>query len=128
MKLTYSFINTTYVHELLSLSNCFYKILYDFLDSNDTHKNLLNKRSSLGYIHTIFKGKNEYKIRACLDFKVHFIILQFLYTNLIDESIKVEVFNILKEISMNLIDMTEISWITGNNYNRLCLNIYHIKN
>ncbi len=127
MKLTYSFINTTYVHELLSLSNCFYKILYDFLDSNDPHKNLVNKRSSLGYIHTIFKGKNEYKIRACLDFKVHFIILQFLYTNLIDESIKVEVFNILKEISMNLIDMTEISWMTGNNYNRIFLNIYHEK-
>ena len=127
MKLTYNFINTTYVNEILSLSNCFYKILYDYLDSNDPHKNLVNKRASLGYIHTIFKGKNEYKIRACLDFKVHFIIFQFLYTNLIDEAIKVEIFNILKEISVNLIDMTEISWMFGNNYNRIFVNIYKEK-
>ena len=118
MKLNYNFLNTTYIAEILSLANMASKI-YSEKSNSDPNKNIINKRTSLSYINVIFKGKNEYKIRACLDFKVHFIIQEFLFTNISDEVIKNEVLNILKEISMTLIDMNEISWMFGNNYNRI---------
>ena len=117
MKLNYNFLNTTYIAQLLSLSNCVYKIYSE--NSKDPNKTLINKRTALSYINAIFKRKNEYKIRACLDFKVHFIIQEFLFTNISDEVIKKEVLDILKEISMTLIDMNEIAWMFGNNYNRI---------
>ena len=118
VKINYFFINTEYIKEILNLGDCSIQILSNIFENNP-HKNLVNKKNALSYINTIFKGKNENKIRACLDFKVHYLITRFLYTNISDFTIKHEVFAILKEISINLIDMDEISWMFGNNYNKI---------
>lgn len=124
----YGFINTDYVSELLSLSECSINVRSSTgSDVNEQQKNLVNKRNALSYIYTLFKGKNEYKIRACLDFKVHFFVQSFLYTNGNDYSIKKEVLNIFKEISINLTDINEIAWMFGNNYNKIFSDTYKAK-
>ena len=123
----YSFINTDYVSEILSLCECSINVKSGNGTENDPSKNLVNKRNALSYIYTLFKGKNEYKIRACLDTKVHFFVQSFLYTNANDYSIKKEVLNIFKEISINLTDINEISWMFGNNYAKIFNETYKSK-
>ena len=66
-------------------------------------------------------------IKGCLDFKIHFIIQKFLFTNQNNLSIKKEVFNILKEISLCLIDMNEINWMFGNNFDKCFEELYKEK-
>ena len=95
------------------------KLMFKTDDENSNFKNLEDKRNALSFIHTILKNKNSYKIRGCLDFKIHFIIQKFLFSNQNNLSIKKEIFNILKEISLCLIDMNEISWLFGNNYEKI---------
>lgn len=128
IKLNYSFINTDYVSEILSLSDCCINIISSGgSGDNDPSKNLVNKRNALSYIYTLFKGRNQFKIRACLDFKVHYYILSFLFTNTNDFAIKQEILNILKEISISLVDMNEIAWLFGNNYSKVFNDIYKSK-
>ena len=52
MKLNYNFLNTTYIAQLLSLSNCVYKIYSE--NSKDPNKNIINKRTALSYINCFF--------------------------------------------------------------------------
>ena len=91
------------------------KLFYKSGDESTHFKNLEDKRNVLSYIQTILQNKNSYKIRGCLDFKIHFIIQQFLYINKSNLSIRKEIFNILKEISLCLVDMNEIIWMFGKN-------------
>ena len=115
-KIKYNFINSVYVSELLNIVDILKKL-------SDKTKNLKQKneikRNALNYINIVFKNKNSSKIRGCLDCKIHFIIQKFLYTSINDLGIKKELFNILKEISLSLLDMNEISWLFGNNYEKI---------
>ena len=116
IKIKYKFINTEYVTELLSLVDILKKL-------SDKTKNLKQKnemkRNALNYINIVFKSKNNSKLRGCLDCKIHLIIQKFLYTSINDFGIKKELYNILKEISLSLVDMNEISWIFGKNYEKI---------
>ena len=96
-------------------------------DENSYLKNLEDKKNGLSFIHTILQNKNRYKIRGCLDFKIHFIIQKFLFTNQNNLSIKKEIFNILKEISLCLVDMNEINWLFGNNFDKVFGELYKEK-
>ena len=116
IKINYNFINTVYVSELLSIVDILKKL--SDKTKNNKQKNEI-KRNALNYIKIVFKGKNSSKIRGCLDCKIHFIIQKFLFTSINDLGIKTELFNILKEISLTLVDMNEISWLFGNNYERI---------
>ena len=127
IKIKYSFINTDYVSQLLSLTDMSTKLFFKTDDDNSHFKNLEDKRNALSYIHTILQNKNSYKIRGCLDFKIHFIIQKFLFTNQNNLSIRKEIFNILKEISLCLVDMNEINWMIGNNFNKVFGEIYKEK-
>ena len=116
-KIDYTFINTSYLKEILTLINFSIDIGFSSIAiEGDASKNIVLKRNALKYINTMLHSKNEYKVRACLDFKVHLLIQMLLYTNGIDYSILREVFGIMKEISSNLVDMNEIQWLFGNNY------------
>ena len=112
----YNFINTDYVSELLSLIDIMKNL-------SDKTKNVVQmnemKRKALNYINIIFKSKNTSKIRGCLDCKIHFLIQEYLYTSINDIKIKKELFKILKEISISLVDVNEISWLFGNNYEKM---------
>ena len=110
VKLTNDFVNSSYVNEILKLSECQFNILKT--DNEEI------KLKTLKYINTLFKGKNQYKIRACFDYKIHFIIQKFLFTYNESLNVKKEIYDILKEISINLINLTEIGWIFGNNYKK----------
>ena len=116
IKIKYNFINTDYVSELLSIVDIMKKL-------SDKTKNIKQKneikRNALNYINIVFKNKNSSKIRGCLDCKIHFIIQKYLFTSINDFGIKRELFNILKEISLSLVDMNEISWLFGNNYEKI---------
>ena len=116
IKMNYNFINTDYVSELLSLIDIMQKL-------SDKTKNMKQmteiKRNALNYINIIFKSKNCSKIRGCLDCKIHFLIQKFLFTSINEIGIKKELFNILKEISLSLVDLNEISWLFGNNYEKI---------
>ena len=127
IKIKYSFINTDYVSQILSLTDMSTKLFFKTDDDNSHLKNLEDKRNALSYIHTILQNKNSYKIRGCLDFKIHFIIQKFLFTNQNNLSIRKEIFNILKEISLCLVDMNEINWMIGNNFNKVFGEIYKEK-
>ena len=119
MKIKYFFITTDYVRQLLSLADISNKIMVKYDQDLDPYQNLEDKRNALNYINSVLKNKNSYKIRGCLDFKIHFIIQKILYTNSNHIPIKIEIFNILKEISFCLVDMNEISWMFGNNYDKV---------
>ena len=119
IKIKYSFINTDYVSQILSLTDMSTKLFFKTDDENSHFKNLEDKRNALSYIHIILQNKNSYKIRGCLDFKIHFIIQKFLFTNQNNLSIRREIFNILKEISLCLVDMNEINWLFGNNFDKV---------
>ena len=103
------------------------KLFYKSGDESTHFKNLEDKRNVLSYIHTILQNRNSYKIRGCLDFIIHFIIQQFLYINKSNLSIRKEIFNILKEISLCLVDMNEIIWMFGNNFDKVFGEIYKEK-
>ena len=111
IQINYSFVNSDYINQILSLTDMCTKLFMKNTDENAYMKNLEDKKNGLSFIHTILQNKNRYKIRGCLDFKIHFIIQKFLFTNQNNLSIKKEVFNILKEISLCLIDMNEINWM-----------------
>lgn len=133
--INHTFLTSEYVNEILSLAECSMNVrcLNGMMpiSERDSHidqtKNLVNKRNALSYIFTLFKSKNEFKVRACLDFKIHFFISSFLFTNASDYAIKNEVFNIFKEISINLTDVSEIAWMFGNNYNTIFNNNHKSK-
>ena len=127
IKIKYSFINTDYVNQILSLTDMATKLFYKSGNESTHFQNLEDKRNALSYIHTILQNRNSYKIRGCLDFKIHFIIQQFLYTNQNNLSIRKEIFNILKEISLCLVDMNEINWMFGNNFDKVFGEIYKEK-
>ena len=127
IQINYSFVNTDYINEIFSLTNMCTKLFMKNNDENSHLKNLEDKRNGLSFIHTILQNKNRYKIRGCLDFKIHFIIQKFLFTNQNNLSIKKEVFNILKEISLCLIDMNEINWMFGNNFDKVFGELYKEK-
>ena len=127
IKINYSFINTDYGSQILSLTDMSTKLFFKTNDENSQFKNLEDKRNALSYIHTILQNKNSYKIRGCLDFKIHFIIQRFLYTNQNNLSIRKEIFNILKEISLCLVDINEINWMFGNNFDKVFGEIYKEK-
>ena len=127
IKIKYSFINTDYVSQILSLTDMSTKLFFKTDDDNSHFKNLEDKRNALSYIHTILQNRNSYKIRGCLDFKIHFIIQKFLFTNQNNLTIRKEIFNILKEISLCLVDMNEINWMFGNNFDRVFGEIYREK-
>ena len=127
IKIKYSFINTDYVSQILSLTDMSTKLFFKTEEDNSHFKNLEDKRNALSYIHTILQNRNSYKIRGCLDFKIHFIIQKFLYTNQNNLSIRKEIFNILKEISLCLVDMNEINWMFGNNFDKVFGEIYKEK-
>ena len=76
------------------------------------------KKSALIYITAIFRSKNVDRIRACFDFKIHLYIEKYLFCNP-PMNIKLEALNIMKEISFGLVDLDELSWIFGNNYNKI---------
>jgi hypothetical protein len=95
------------------------KLFFKTDDENSHFKNLEDKRNALSYIHIILQNKNSYKIRGCLDFKIHFIIQKFLFTNQNNLSIRREIFKILKEISLCLVDINEINWMFGNNFDKV---------
>lgn len=116
IKINYKFINTDYVREILSIVELMTKLhrkTKNIRQMNETKKNALN------YINILFKGKNASKIRACLDCKIHFFIQKYLYTSINELGIKKELFTILKEISLCLLDNNEISWLFGNNYEKI---------
>ena len=119
IKIKYSFINTDYVSQILSLTDMSTKLFFKTDDENSHFKNLEDKRNALSYIHIILQNKNSYKIRGCLDFKIHFIIQKFLFTNQNNLSIRREIFKILKEISLCLVDINEINWMFGNNFDKV---------
>ena len=127
IQINYSFVNTDYINEIYSLTNMCTKLFMKNNDENAYMKNLEDKRNGLSFIHTILQNKNRYNIRGCLDFKIHFIIQKFLFTNQNNLSIKKEVFNILKEISLCLIDMNEINWMFGNNFDKVFGELYKEK-
>ena len=128
MQINYSFVNTDYINEILSLTDmCTNLFMKNSNDENSHLKNLEDKKNGLSFIHTILQNKNRYKIRGCLDFKIHFIIQKFLFTNQNNLSIKKEVFKILKEISLCLIDMNEINWMFGNNFDKVFGELYKEK-
>ena len=127
IKIKYSFINSDYVSMILSLCDMATKLMYKSLDEYSHFKHLEDKRNALSFIHTILKNKNSYKVRACLDFKIHFIIQKFLFNNQNNLSIRKEIFNILKEISLCLLDMNEINWMFGNNFDKVFGEIYKEK-
>ena len=116
IKINYKFLNTVYVTELLSIIDILKKL--SDKTKNNKQKNEI-KKNALNYFNIVFKSKNCSKIRGCLDCKVHFIIQKYLFTSIKDYAIKKELFNILKEISLTLVDMNEISWLFGNNYEKI---------
>ena len=112
----YNFINTDYVSEIFSLID----IMNNLSDKNKNLKQLNEmKKNALNYLNIIFKSKNSSKIRGCLDCKIHFLIQEYLFTSINDIKIKKELFKILKEISLSLVDVNEISWLFGNNYEKI---------
>ena len=127
IQINYSFVNTDYINEISSLTDMCTKLFMKNNDEKSHLKNLEDKKNGLSFIHTILQNKNRYKIRGCLDFKIHFIIQKFLFTNQNNLSIKKEVFNILKEISLCLIDMNEINWMFGNNFDKVFGELYKEK-
>ena len=127
IQINYSFINTDYTYQILSLTDMCTNLFLKNSDENSYLKNLEDKKNGLSFIHTILQNKNRYKIRGCLDFKIHFIIQKFLFTNQNNLSIKKEIFNILKEISLCLVDMNEINWLFGNNFDKVFGELYKEK-
>ena len=116
-----NFLNTEYVSEVFTILD----ILKQLSNKQLNHKkNVETKRKSLNYLTIVLKSKNSSKIRGCLDCKFHLIIQKYLFTSTDDIGIKKDLFNILKEISLSLVDMNEISWQFGNNYEK----IYEKKN
>ena len=116
-----NFLNTEYVSEVFTIVD----ILKQLSNKQLNHKkNVETKRKSLNYLNIVLKSKNSSKIRGCLDCKFHLIIQKYLFTSTDDIGIKKDLFNILKEISLSLVDMNEISWQFGNNYEK----IYEKKN
>ena len=108
-----NFLNTGYVSEVFTIIDMLKKLSNK---SSNNKKNIEVKRNSLNYLNIVFKSKNSDKIRGCLDCKIHLIIQKYLFTSINDLGIKTDLFNILKEISLSLVDMNEISWQFGNNH------------
>lgn len=103
-------LTINYVNELFSLSEC-------NLNLSSSTDNLSSKRAALSYFSTIFKSKNLDKIRACFDFKIHLFIVKFLNSN--NQLLRNEALSIFKEISFAIIDLDELNWLFGNNYNSI---------
>ena len=115
-KVNYKFINTDYVSELLTII----EIMDKLSDKTKNYRQMIQiKKDALNYVNIVFKTKNSSKIRGVLDCKFHFLIQEYLYTNINELEIKKELFNILKEISLCLLDLNEISWLFGNNYEKI---------
>ena len=110
------FLNTEYISEVFTIINLMKKLSVKNIVKK---KNIEIKRNSLNYLNIVFKSKNSAKIRGCLDCKIHLIIQKYLFTSINDLGIKKDLFNILKEISLSLVDMNEISWQFGNNYEKI---------
>ena len=111
-----NFLNTGYVSEVFTIIDMLKKLSNK---SSNNKKNIEVKRNSLNYLNIVFKSKNSDKIRGCLDCKIHLIIQKYLFTSISDLGIKKDLFNILKEVSLSLVDMNEISWQFGNNYEKI---------
>ena len=111
-----NFLNTEYVSEVFSVIDILKQLSNKSLNYR---KNVEAKRKSLNYLNIVLKSKNSAKIRGCLDCKLHLIIQKYLFTSMDDIGIKKDLFNILKEISLSLVDMNEISWQFGNNYEKI---------
>ena len=116
-----NFLNTEYVSEVFTIIDMMKKLSNK---KQSLRKNIENRKNCLNYLNIVFKSKNSAKIRGCLDCKIHLIIQKYLFTTINDLEIKKDLFNILKEISLSLVDMNEISWQFGNNYDK----IYEKKN
>ena len=110
------FLTTEYVSEVFTIVDLLKKLSNK---SSNQKKNIETKRNALNYINIVLKSKNSSKIRGCLDCKIHLVIQKYLFTSINDMGIKKDLFNILKEISLSLIDMNEISWQFGNNYEKI---------
>ena len=110
------FLNTEYVSEVFTIIDLLKKLSVKNVNNK---KNIETKRNSLNYLNIVFKSKNSAKIRGCLDCKIHLIIQKYLFTSISDLGIKKDLFNILKEISLSLVDMNEIGWQFGNNYEKI---------
>ena len=116
MQIKNNFLNTEYVSEIFTIVD----ILKKLSNKNfNNKKNIETKRNSLNYLNIVLKSKNSAKIRGCLDCKIHLIIQKYLFTSINDFGVKKDLFNILKEISLSLVDMNEISWQFGNNYEKI---------
>ena len=116
MEIKNNFLNTEYVSEIFTIVDILKQLSNKQMNYR---KNIETKRNSLNYINIVLKNKNSAKIRGCLDCKIHLIIQKYLFTNINDLGIKKDLFNILKEISLSLVDMNEISWQFGNNYEKI---------
>ena len=111
-----NFLNTEYVSEVFTIIDMMKKLSNK---KQSLRKNIENRKNCLNYLNIVFKSKNSAKIRGCLDCKIHLIIQKYLFTTINDLEIKKDLFNILKEISLSLVDMNEISWQFGNNYEKI---------
>ena len=111
-----NFLNTEYVSEVFTIIDMLKKLSSK---KQSLRMNIENRKNCLNYLNIVFKSKNSAKIRGCLDCKIHLIIQKYLFTTINDLGIKKDLFNILKEISLSLVDMNEISWQFGNNYDKI---------
>ena len=116
IKVKNNFLNTEYASEIFTIIDMMKKL--STKSSNEKY-NLNIKKNALNYINIVFKSKNSNKIRGFLDCKIHFIISKYLFTSMNDLNIKKDLFRILKEISLCLVDMNEIGWQFGNNYEKI---------
>lgn len=114
-------LSPTYINEILSLSECAISLHQDIFNS----KNNSSRKSALVYLNSIFRNKNHDKIKACFDFKVQHLIVKFLYSK--DNSLLIECLHIFNEFSICLIDLCELSWLFGNNYNKILEKTTHNK-
>jgi hypothetical protein len=112
-------LTPVYINEILALNECILNLNQEItLGENSEIRNLANKKSALVYISSVFKSKNVDRIRACFDFRIHAYIDKYLFGNH-PLNIKIEALNIMKDISLGLVDMDEVSWLFGNNYGKV---------
>jgi hypothetical protein len=108
-----------YINEILALNECILNLNQEASQGEPNEvRNLANKKSALVYISSIFKSKNVDRIRACFDFRIHAYIDKYLFGNH-PLNIKIEALNIMKDISLGLVDLDELSWLFGNNYTKV---------
>jgi hypothetical protein len=112
-------LTPVYINEILSLNECILNLNQDITSGENSEvRNVANKKSALVYISSVFKSKNVDRIRACFDFRIHAYIDKYLFGNH-PLNIKIEALNIMKDISLGLVDMDEVSWLFGNNYGKV---------